>query len=64
MKERTHQEEVKTLKVKTDLKAGQNPWADYWRGYGQGWRKAGQQAGQNWAQRGMDIGRSFAGGWW
>jgi hypothetical protein len=51
--EKTNQEEVKTLKVKTDLKAGQNPWADYWRGVGQGW-----------AQRGMDIGRQFSGGWW
>jgi hypothetical protein len=55
--EKTRQEEVKTLKVKTDVKAGQNPWADYW-------RNAGQQAGADWAQRGMNIGRQFAGGWW
>ena len=62
---------TKTFRVKTDLKAGQNPWAQYgqdwanWgRGVGQQNATQGQQVGADWAKRGMDIGRQFAGGWW
>jgi len=61
-------EQEKTFKVKTGLKAG-GDCPDILREYQE---KCGGNPGQNqkqnnndpaWAQRGMDIGRQFAGGW-
>ena len=64
---------MKTFKLKTGLKAGQtcaNLWKkhgprcwDKWEDWGEDMEKGDNGGDPAWAQRGIDIGRSFAGGW-